>query len=194
MLQTDISLFVACCDSCICTIIKSRLPDASQHRVVKTPQEAIDHAQLWGELFEDAVVHIWALDCKPGERKQLSGLRVKSSAQRKLVLRGDSNADGTPRISLGQVQFKGLQPYLVVGYSSFAKNKSKKSDRKLFCCSAVIDLTEQSHAIVMFPPMQLFFGLGSVHQGRVRFVSPSSLSRLLQSKADRNQHCHTCRV
>jgi len=112
MLHTELNVFIACCDSSISTFIKSRLPSSSQHRIAETPQGAIDCAQQWG--CENAVVHIWALECRPEGVRRLSGLKVKSNAQLSLILRGDSNIDGTPRVSLGQVQFKGPQPYLLV--------------------------------------------------------------------------------
>ena len=126
MLQGEPNVFVACSDNVILTFVKERLPHTARNRITAHPQDAIMQAQRWSRnqppcVFgsmqrgsDSAVVHFWAQECRGDKAKRLPALHVKVIRQSLLLLRGDSNLDGSPRLLLGTVYFKGSMLNLMV--------------------------------------------------------------------------------
>lgn len=113
MLQDEPNVFLACSDNSIMTFVKERLPHTARNRITAHPQDAIMQAQRWirNQLpprgSDSAVVHFWAQECQADKAKRLPTLNVEAYQQSVLLLRGDSNLDGSPRLLLGIVYFQG---------------------------------------------------------------------------------------
>ena len=126
MLQDEPNVFLACSDSVIMNYVKERLSHTARNRITAHPQDAVMQAQRWSRnqppyIFgsmqrgsDSAVVHFWAQKCTADKAKRLPALHVKANQQSMLLLRGDSNLDGSPRLLLGIVYFKGPLLNLVV--------------------------------------------------------------------------------